>query len=121
MDKPFKLDHLGDLPLYVQRDSFQTVCDDKSGYDHILLSTDSRTFFRFEWGDGFSLVTLFSSDGSFRRTFHGPLWVTLLLVNRHSLFPVRISMTGIQHNFGCPTPQLFAVSILYRNNLNRLA
>ena len=48
-DTPFKLDRLVDLPRYVVPNSFQTVCDDKSGYDHIALSHDSRTFFGFEW------------------------------------------------------------------------
>ena len=44
-DKPFTLDTLNDLPRYVAKDSYQTVLDDKSGYGHILLSEDSRTFF----------------------------------------------------------------------------
>ncbi len=49
-DKPFSLDSIMDLPRYVSRDSFQTVLDDKSGYDHILLTNDSRTFFGIQWG-----------------------------------------------------------------------
>jgi hypothetical protein len=49
VDRPFTLDHLHNLPLYVQKDSYQTVCDDKSGYDHIFLSDSCRTFFGFEW------------------------------------------------------------------------
>ena len=32
------------------RDSYQSVLDGKSGYDHILLSDDSRTFFGIQWG-----------------------------------------------------------------------
>ena len=48
-DKPFKLDHVGDLPRYVSRNSYQSVLDDKSGYDHILLTDDSRTFFGIQW------------------------------------------------------------------------
>ena len=48
-DKPFTLDTLNDLPRYVAKDSYQTVLDDKSGYDHILLSEDSRTFFGIQW------------------------------------------------------------------------
>ena len=43
-DKPFSLDSLNDLPWYVAKDSYQTVLDDKSGYDQILLSDESRTF-----------------------------------------------------------------------------
>ena len=52
-DRPFSLDHLYQLPLYVDKDAYQTVCDDKSGYDHILLTDSSRTYFGFEWGDWF--------------------------------------------------------------------
>ncbi len=50
VDRPFKLDRLPNLPRYVHKDSFQTVTDDKSGYDHILLTPDSRTYFGFRWG-----------------------------------------------------------------------
>ena len=48
VDHPFKLDRLSDVPRYVPRDSYQTILDDKSGYDHILLT--SRTFFGIQWG-----------------------------------------------------------------------
>ena len=53
MDKPFQLDNLLMLTRYVTPHSFQTVCDDKSGYDHILLSERSRTFFGFQWAGCF--------------------------------------------------------------------
>ena len=52
-DRPFSLDHLYQLPLYVDKDTYQTVCDDKSGYDHILLTDSSTTYFGFEWGGWF--------------------------------------------------------------------
>ena len=52
-DTPFKLDSLSGLPRYVTPSSFQSVCDDKSGYDHVLLSPESRTYFGFERGDWF--------------------------------------------------------------------
>lgn len=52
-DRPFSLDSIQHLPKYVQKGFYQTVCDDKSGYDHIQLSSDSRTFFGFEWGGWF--------------------------------------------------------------------
>lgn len=48
-DTAFKLDSLTALPRYVYPNFYQTVCDDKSGYDHILLCTDSRSFFGFQW------------------------------------------------------------------------
>ena len=48
-DRPFSLDHLDQLPLYVSKDAYQTVCDDKSGYDHILLAPSSRAYFGFQW------------------------------------------------------------------------
>ena len=35
---PFKLDTLLNLPRYVGRDTYQTILDDKSGYDHLLLT-----------------------------------------------------------------------------------
>lgn len=38
---PFSLDSVSDLPRYVQRDAYQTVLDDQSGYDYILLSEES--------------------------------------------------------------------------------
>ena len=51
-DTPFKLDSLSGLPRYVTPSSFQSVCDDKSGNDHVLLSPglESRTYFGFAWG-----------------------------------------------------------------------
>lgn len=48
--KPFSLDKLCDLPRYMSKASYQTVLDDKSGYDHLLLTEDSRTFFGIQWG-----------------------------------------------------------------------
>ena len=53
LDRPFKLDGVQQLPKYVVPGFFQTVCDDKSRYDHIQLSVESRTFFGFEWGGRF--------------------------------------------------------------------
>ena len=47
---PFKLDSLAGLSRYVFASSFQSVCDDKPGYDHVLLSPESRPYFGFEWG-----------------------------------------------------------------------
>ena len=52
-DNPFSLDTLNDLPRYVTKASFQTVLDDKSGYDHILLTESSRPFFGIQWGGWF--------------------------------------------------------------------
>lgn len=48
-DLPFSLDYLSDLPRYVGQGHFQTVCDDKSGYDHLLLTPASRTMFGLQW------------------------------------------------------------------------
>ena len=68
-DKPFKLDHVGDLPRYVPRNSYQSVLDDKSGYDHILLTDDSRTFSAFSGVDGISPIILYHLAGRFLRIF----------------------------------------------------
>ena len=49
----FRIQHafsiVTDLPRNVHKGSFQTTCDDKSGYDHIRLSPDSRTWFGLQW------------------------------------------------------------------------
>ena len=58
-DLPFPLDHLPDLPRYLLPWHFQTSFDDKSGYQHVLLHSSSRTYFRLEWGCGV-VVTSFS-------------------------------------------------------------
>ena len=49
-DMPFQLDTLLNLPRYVACDTYQTILDDKSGYDHLLLMKESRTFFGIQWG-----------------------------------------------------------------------
>lgn len=41
-DLPFSLDKLAG--------SFMTKCDDKSGYDHLLLCENSQTYFGFRFG-----------------------------------------------------------------------
>ena len=46
---PFKLDSLAALPRYVSPNSYRSVCDDKSGYDHLFLTSDNPTFFSFQW------------------------------------------------------------------------
>ena len=44
-DMPFQVDSLLGLPS-----SFQSVCDDKSGHDHVLLTPESHPYFGFQWG-----------------------------------------------------------------------
>ena len=48
-DLPFSLDLITDLPRYLHNNSFQTRCDDKSGYDQVRLSPNSRTYFGLQW------------------------------------------------------------------------
>lgn len=50
VDKPFTLDKLSDLPRYVGENHYQSILDDKSGYDHVLLTRESRTYFGIQWG-----------------------------------------------------------------------
>ena len=38
MDVPFKLDSITNLPRYVAQNTYQTILDDKSGYDHFALN-----------------------------------------------------------------------------------
>lgn len=49
IDSPFSFDSLTDLPRYVGLNHYQTILDDKSGYDHFFLTECSRTFFAFQW------------------------------------------------------------------------
>ena len=46
---PVHFDSITDLPRYVERFSFQSKMDDKSGYDHILISEESKKFFGLYW------------------------------------------------------------------------
>ena len=46
---PVHFDSITDLPRYVGRFSFQSKMDDKSGYDHILISEESKKFFGLYW------------------------------------------------------------------------
>jgi len=48
-DTPFKLDTLTSVPRFVYPDSHLSKIDDKSGYDHILLSSESQENFGIEW------------------------------------------------------------------------
>ena len=42
-------DQISDLPYYVDKGHFQSKLDDKSGYDHSLLTKESRKFFGLFW------------------------------------------------------------------------
>ena len=53
VDMPFSWDSLTKLPRFIGRDTYQTVLDDNLGYDHFLLTEDSREFFGIQWGGWF--------------------------------------------------------------------
>ena len=55
VDVPFKVDSLVHLPRNVGRESYQTIVDNKSGYDHSLLSEKSPTYFGIQWGGWYFL------------------------------------------------------------------
>lgn len=48
-DTPFKLDTLTSVPRFVYPDSYLSKMDDKSGYDHILLTAECQEYFGLEW------------------------------------------------------------------------
>ena len=48
-DQLFNLDGLVDVPRYVYKGSYMSKCDDKSGYDHVLLTVSSQTYAGFQW------------------------------------------------------------------------
>ncbi|KXJ05706.1 hypothetical protein AC249_AIPGENE24378, partial [Exaiptasia diaphana] len=48
-DTPFSLDKLSEVPRFLYQNSFMSKIDDKSGYDHVLLSENSTRYFGIEW------------------------------------------------------------------------
>ena len=50
MDTPHvSFDPITDIPRYIESNHFQSKLDDKSGYDHILPTEDSREYFGLYW------------------------------------------------------------------------
>ena len=50
MDAPhLTFDGITDIPRYVKGNHYQTKLDDKSGYDHFMLTEESRTYFGLCW------------------------------------------------------------------------
>lgn len=56
-DSPFKLDKLVDVTRYVYKNSLMTKCDDKSGYDHVLLQEQSQQYFGICWKNWWFVCT----------------------------------------------------------------
>ena len=50
-DMPFTLETLKDVPRLVNKGDYMCTCDEKSGYDHINLHSDSRSYFGILWKD----------------------------------------------------------------------
>ena len=48
-DIPFSLDSLSEIPRLTQSNSFMSKLDDKSGYDHVAMSSNSWTYLGFKW------------------------------------------------------------------------
>ena len=49
-DTPFSIDTLSEVPKIVKKNSFLTKLDDKSGYDNVLMSENSKSLLGFQWG-----------------------------------------------------------------------
>ena len=50
MDAPhLTFDRIMDIPQYVEGNHYQTKLDDKSGYDHFMLTEESRIYFGLCW------------------------------------------------------------------------
>ena len=54
-DIPFSLDTLKNVPRSVRQNAYFTTIDDKSGFDNVLLSENSKDLVGFQWG-GFYFV-----------------------------------------------------------------
>lgn len=48
-ETPFFLDRQIDVPRFIYENSFMSKIDDKSGYDHVLLTKESTKYFGIEW------------------------------------------------------------------------
>ncbi|XP_077993129.1 uncharacterized protein LOC144447097 [Glandiceps talaboti] len=46
---PFKLDKLIEVSRYLDKSDYHFKCDDKSGYDHVLIEPKDRTYVGFQW------------------------------------------------------------------------
>ena len=49
-DSPFSLETLKDVPRMVNTGDYMCTCDEKSGYDHVMITPDSRKYFGCSWG-----------------------------------------------------------------------
>ena len=104
-DMPFHLDVLLELPRYVSPSSFQSVCDDKSGYNHVLFTLESRPYFGFQWGGWyFTSNTIPFGWKSSAYIYHSiGLQVSLLIIFVPSLYLAPcILMTVKRVKFGSP-------------------
>ena len=57
-DLPFKLDTLRDVHRLVRENAVMVTTDDKSGYDHVRLSSHSQEYFGLEFGGYFMVYTV---------------------------------------------------------------
>ena len=72
-DMPFKLDTTLDLPRYVGRDTYQTILDDKSRYDHLLLSVRVESSLVYSGVGGTSSTTPSLLAGRYPLLYTTPL------------------------------------------------
>ena len=93
--------HITDISRYVVGfNNFQAKLEDKSGYDHIALTEDSRIYFGLYWKGWFLIYNLL--DGVLV-----PVSITqrawdLPVIFDHAVLPFpSISMTGILANLDC--------------------
>ena len=73
-ESPFTLDKLVDVRRFLYKNSYISKCDDKSGYDHVLLKTSFQPLVGFEWSGWWFFAELFHLGG---RRAH--LCITLLV------------------------------------------
>ena len=70
-DAPFSFDKLSDVTRFVYPNSFMKKCDDKSGYERVLLSEASQSYFGFSFGGLWFICTT--------------IWLHYCLVGRYHL------------------------------------
>ena len=130
-DMPFQLDTLLNLPRYVGRDTYQTILDDKSGYEHLLLTKESRTFFGIQWGGWYFVYNtlpfgwkispyIYHSTGLMVSNFFRSMGIpcSLYIVDRHNgqlqISPKRGAFASFrnldEHNLAAAKSAIFLVA-----------
>ena len=102
-DLLLKLDYISDLPRYVGKYHFQTTMDDKSGYDHVEISEESRKYFGLQWQGWYFVIILSLLAGRAVHTSTTLLvWLLPATLDPWECYVASILMTDMLDSFLLP-------------------